>query len=497
VTPSPSGGSVNATSIAQAVWSYSPRSLTDIQNLVNAIQNNNPSLLSTLSDLQYVPAPYYTGQVTVDQVAAFISNLVQNYNAAGLIANFINNNPYNLWNIDFVVNLIQDPYLGFTNAAMILSLASTSVLANIAINTNVSATTLYQLISNAALSASAAQGLLYGLANNYYFDKWIQVVTCCAASTTFSTNAPVGYYMMIAPNITIASGVTVTLTNSSVFFFVAQSFNNYGTISGVYGQIYPYAGGGGYGNGGYGIVIIAITTVVGTIEVPGSTGGASTTSSEGASPPLSYNGTYMVVSGVNIPLGGTGAPGTGTNGGLPGPNGGGGGGGSASSGGTGGSANLMVFPNGNALLAYLLQSISDWWLLYVIDNPPYTITELPNLYGSSGGEGGGSSSGQYGGGGGGGGGGEVIIYGDSVIAGNIYANGGPGGTGGLDGSYIGGGGGGGGGGVILVFYGPGGLSGTMYYNVAPGPGGVGSTSSLNGLPGQTGVYLATSVIVNG
>jgi len=40
VTPPPS--QVSATSVAQAVWSYTPRSLTDIQSLVNAIQNNDP-----------------------------------------------------------------------------------------------------------------------------------------------------------------------------------------------------------------------------------------------------------------------------------------------------------------------------------------------------------------------------------------------------------------------------------------------------------------------
>jgi len=38
VTPS----AQNATAVAQAVWSYTPRSLTDIQSLVNAIQNNDP-----------------------------------------------------------------------------------------------------------------------------------------------------------------------------------------------------------------------------------------------------------------------------------------------------------------------------------------------------------------------------------------------------------------------------------------------------------------------
>jgi len=61
VTPS----AQSATSVAQAVWSYTPRSLTDIQNLTVAIQNNDPNILTAISDLQYVPVPYYAGQVSL------------------------------------------------------------------------------------------------------------------------------------------------------------------------------------------------------------------------------------------------------------------------------------------------------------------------------------------------------------------------------------------------------------------------------------------------
>jgi hypothetical protein len=68
----PSGGSVNVTSVAQAVWSYTPRSLTDIQSLVTAIQNNDPGAVPSYADLTYVPDAYYAGQVTADQAAAFI-----------------------------------------------------------------------------------------------------------------------------------------------------------------------------------------------------------------------------------------------------------------------------------------------------------------------------------------------------------------------------------------------------------------------------------------
>jgi hypothetical protein len=117
----PPGGSVNVTSVAQAVWSYSPRSLTDIQSLTAAIQNNDPSLLSSLSDLQYVPVPYYAGQVSMTQVAAFIDNAIRNYGLVNPIANFIANSPYNLWTTNFVSSLAINPYLTVSSLNMLLS----------------------------------------------------------------------------------------------------------------------------------------------------------------------------------------------------------------------------------------------------------------------------------------------------------------------------------------------------------------------------------------
>jgi len=200
----------SSTNIAQTVWSYGPRTLTDIQNMVVAIQNNNPNVLATLGDLFYIPAPYYNGQVSLTQVASFVSNLVQNYNAAGIIASFINSDPFSLWHMDFVESLIQNPYLGFTNASLILNHVSSSKLAEIATSTSVPVTSLLSFISNAALSGNAAQGLLYGLAENYYYNKWLDTVTYNAPSITFSTNATLSTNVLIAQEITVASGVTVT-----------------------------------------------------------------------------------------------------------------------------------------------------------------------------------------------------------------------------------------------------------------------------------------------
>jgi len=488
----------SSTNIAQTVWSYGPRTLTDIQNMVVAIQNNNPNVLATLGDLFYIPAPYYNGQVSLTQVASFVSNLVQNYKAAGIIASFINSDPFSLWHMDFVESLIQNPYLGFTNASLILNHVSGSKLAEIATSTSVPVTSLLAFISNAALSGNAAQGLLYGLAENYYYNKWLDTVTYNAPSITFSTNATLSTNVLIAQEITVASGVTVTC-GTWTCFFVAQAFNNQGTIVNPYGAPggIPGSGGGVGGTGGGGVVIIAYTAAIGTINVNGGVGGTAYlyTGSGGYTPYGGEAGQFAIVSGISVPIGGTGATtGSATPGGPGGPNGGGGGAASYLSGGNGGPATVYSFTNGNALITYAVQGISDWWLTNVIGKAPSPATPLLYVYGSGGGGGGGvGSSGYYGGAGGGGGGGEVIVFGDEVTAGTIDA---VGGTGGYNpGGY--GGGGGGGGGIVLVFYGPGGLNGTMSLDLAGGPGGVSTNTSWSGLAGQTGVYLATSVTVNG
>jgi len=500
VTPS-------STSIAQVVWSYTPRTITG-QSLVDAIQFNDPNLLTTFNDLSYIPVPYYNNQVSLTQVASFVSNLVQNYRAAGLIASFINSNPYNVWHMDFVENLIQNPYLGFTNASLILNNVSTSVLANIATSTSVPVTSLLSFISNAALSANAAQGLLYGLAENYYYNKWLQTVTYNAPSITFSTNATLSTNVLIAKEITVASGVTVTC-GTHTCFFIAQVFNNQGTIVNPYGAPGPSStpwGAGGGGAGGGGIVVIAYTAAMGIINVNGANGIAATTSpgcccnncvgAGGAGG--GAGGVFALLSGMSVPLGGNGV----TFNVIPTPRGGPNGGAGSNTntccgaGGYGGSATVQSFSNGNDLITYAIQGISDWWLQNEVGKTPSSVTPLLFIYGSSGGGGAGAGcTGCYGGGGGGGGGGEVIIYGYNVIAGTVFANGGNGGEG-SPGLMQGGGGGGGGGGLLLVFYGPGGLNGSIDFEAVGGSGGLYSTNSYASA-GQSGTYYIGSVTVNG
>jgi len=467
VTPS----AQSATSVAQAVWSYTPRSLTDIQSLTAAIQNNDPSLLSTLSDILYVLAPYYAGQVSATQVAAFLDNLALNYGLAGPAAAAISASPYGLWSTNFVTQIV--PYL--------------------------SATALNLLLSSGQMDASHAQLILYWLAQNYYYNEWIYTVTANAPSSiTFSSNVTLSTNVLIAQNITIASGVTVTC-GTTTCFFVAQSFNNYGTIVSPYGAPggAPLDRAGAGGTGGGGIVVIAVTAVLGTLNVSGNPGGNGTGYSASGTGGAGAAGIFYVVTGVTVPVGGTGGAGISASYiGLPGYNGGGGGAvGNSYDGGPGGGATVYSFSSPNAMVTYILQGLSDWWLINVAGKAPSTTTQLVFMYGSGGGAGA-VASGAEAGGGGGGGAGEVVAYGYNIVSGNITAVGGTGGSGvpGCSGCYYGGGGGGGGG-LVFIFYGA--TSGNVTVSLAGGIGGSGYVIASNGDTGANGTAYIAAVTVNG
>jgi len=100
-----------------------------MQNLVSAIQNNDPSLLSTPSDILYVPVPYYAGQVTADQAAAFIDNLIRNYNMPGAIANFITNYMYGPWTPNTVGAFLSSLNMSQTSVALLLAYAGATQMA--------------------------------------------------------------------------------------------------------------------------------------------------------------------------------------------------------------------------------------------------------------------------------------------------------------------------------------------------------------------------------
>jgi len=455
VTPS----AQSATAVAQAVWSYTPRSLTDIQNLVNAIQNNDPSLLSTLSDILYVPAPFFAGQVSATQVAAFLDNLVLNYGLAGPVAAAIAASPYGLWSTNFVTQIL--PYL--------------------------SATSVAQVLVSGQMDANHAQLILYWLAQNYYYNKWVNAVTLNATSSlTFSTSITLSTNVIIAQNITIASGVTVTC-GTTTCFFVAQSFNNQGTVvspHGAPGGTPPASEAGIGGAGGGGIVVIAITAALGTLNANGNGGGGGGAPTAGISGNKGTSALFFLLSGMTVPEGGTGA----LDPGAAGYNGGGGGG-TAYSGGAGGGNTVNYFASANDMLTYIMQGLSDWWQIKVLGRSPGSVTPLAYMYGSGGGSGSANGNASYGGGGGGGGGGgEIVVYAYNVVSGNLSAAGGGGGV-----AVIACGGGGGGGFVFLLY---GATSGSVTVNVAGGVGGS-SSDAVAGMTGAPGTAYIAAVTVNG
>jgi len=272
---------------------------------------------------------------------------------------------------------------------------------------------------------------------------------------------------LYSQNLTVASGVTVTC-GTQTCFFVAQSFNNYGTIVnplGATGAASPdpgYIGNGGTGGGG--VVIIAVTAVPGTINVAGSPGGNGSDTPGVVIGTGGVGGVFFIPSGMAVPKGGNGG---GASAGAGGYNAGGGGA-SGYAAGAGGGATVNSFSSPNAMVTYMLQGLSDWWLINVLAKAPSSTTPLAFMYGSGGGTGGGPG----GGGGGGGGGGEVVVYGYDVVSGSINA---VGGTGGSGNPY---GGGGGAGGLVFILYGA--TSGSVTANVAGGAGQGGGATGANG-----------------
>jgi len=70
-----------------------------------------------------VPVPYYAGQVTADQAAAFIDNAIRNYNLLNPFVGFINNNPYNLWPPNAVGAFLSSQNMSQTSVALLLAYA--------------------------------------------------------------------------------------------------------------------------------------------------------------------------------------------------------------------------------------------------------------------------------------------------------------------------------------------------------------------------------------
>jgi hypothetical protein len=375
--------------------------------------------------------------------------------------------------------ILNNTNMTVNRAAQILNDTNMTVskAAQILGNANITASKATQILSNANMTANKAQSILYSMVEQGFYDKLLDIITLDAPNASYTSNTSLSSGVNRYRNLSIASGVTLTL-GAEPGVVIAYSITNSGTIASGWIKGAGGVGGCGAGDGGGGrgsVAIFANSVTVGTVTSNGANGFSATAPSYWCGGGAGGAGNFWLIQGDSVPYGGNGG---GSYGGSGQPNGGGGGGAGARYGGAGGSATTATFTNAQSLLTQFFKSVCDWWLVNVVGKTPSSTISIPSLGGSGGGGGYAASGVGDAGGGGGGGGGQIIIYGTNAIAGSVQAKGGNGG-----GRYSGGGlGGGGGGGIVYVLYKS--LSGTFTYDVG---GGAGANA------GGTGVFRAISV----
>jgi len=389
----------------------------------------------------YAEALVSAGVLSVDDVVKYANDVL----STSAIAQFCDN----VFSISFSVSILTSAYMPISKAV--------------------------EILSDVNLSANKTQSILYNMVDQRLYDMLFNIITFDAPDASYTANTTLSTGVNRYRNLSIASGVTLTL-GAEPGVIIANSITNSGTIASGWIKGAGGAGvcGGGNGGGGSGAVIILVASdvSVGTVISNGVDGANSTSySCDGKGSPGGGGG-FWLISGDSVPSGGNGG-----DGGAGNKNGGGGG----RSGGAGGSANVTTFTDAPSLLNKLFKAVCDWWLVNVTNKTPSSTVSI-SLGGSGGGGGGGGPT-SYTGGGGGGGGGQIIIYGTSVIAGSVQAKGGNGGVSSGTTAYCGGGGGGG---IIYVFYKN--LTGTFTYDVSGG-----TTSGLLATAGGAGVFRAIPV----
>lgn len=426
----------------------------------------------------------------VDTLAATIDVAVRALNGADQTAAFFESP-----NIapDYIAKVLGSPNMTTDGAALIFNSSKLSPIKAVRILTSpdITISHLRTILANPNISADRVQAILYAMADQGLFDTLINLFTFDRPDATFSASTTLTTGVNFLRNVSVASGVTLTL-GASPCVIVADTLTNNGTITtnvvkGA-GGAPSVAGVGAGGDGRHGIIIVGRTVTVGTVNSDGRPGGdASTVGASGAGND-GAGGLFWELPGYPAGMGGKGAHVARIGG--PGSKNAGGGGGyepvGGKGGGAGGQATVVTFDSPVALLVELFKTLADSWIVNILGKTPSTIKPVPALGGSGGGSGVGRD-GYEAGGGGGGGGGQVIIYGNSVTAGTVTAIGGRGGNGGTEGLYDCGGGGGGGG-IVYVFYKS--LTGTFSFNVT---GGAAGTADYSGQPGSAGSAVAFAV----
>ena len=456
------------TPIGFDVWRHPTRTLTiDAQRLANIIKAKDYDRV-TIQDLMYAPLVFNLGLATVSDLASFIDFGVANRGLAVVYAGIIDSNPLNLWSVDLLIVLIGDA--------------------------NLAPSSIKSILASPEISSDRVQEILHGVIDRavrsgqrVLLDRIVELMTFDASDASFTTSTTLTTGVNRYRNLSIGSGVTLTL-GAGPGVIIADTISNSGTITsgwirGSGGPSVDGSGAGGSGRGG--IIILARNITVGTIRADGANGGNAHTTASHRDGISGMPGFFWVVDPDRPPSGGRGGGGRDPRTfpsregyGLAGVNGGGGGGHYAT-GGFGGTSKVLAFSRPELLVSELFKALVDWWIVNVLGKRPSLVRAIPVLGGSGGGSGS-VTDGFNACGGGGGGGGQVIVYGTSVTAGTISAKGGAGGAGGTEGPTDSGGGGGGGG-VIYVFYKI--LTGTFTFDVTGGAGGGGDYAGVAGNPG--------------
>jgi hypothetical protein len=393
--------------------------------------------------------------------------------------------------VDNISKVLNSPNMTVAGAALIFNSSKLSPhrAARILNSPEITIAYVKSILAHPNVAASRVQAILYAMADQGLFDRLMNLFTFDRTDATYTTSTTLATGVNFLRNVSVASGVTLTL-GASPCVLVADTLTNSGTITtnvvkGA-GGAPSVAGVGAGGDGLHGIIVLARSVSVGTIRADGRPGGdASSITTSGAG----NNGTgglFWEISGYPAGMGGKGAHVT-RHGGAGSKNAGGGGafdtvGGVG--GGAGGAATVITFASPTDLLRELFKTVADLWIVNVLGKSPTTTKPSPALGGSGGGSGLGRD-GSEASGGGGGGGGQIIIYGNSVTAGTVTAVGGRGGHGGAEGGNDCGGGGGGGG-IVYVFYKS--LTGTFSFNVAGGAAGTGDYTGQAGSAGSATAF---------
>ncbi len=341
----------------------------------------------------------------------------------------------------------------------------------------------YGLLSQLAATygANYAQAVLHAAASSLYFSPLIVLMTFnqpeLSLSGSYAPSSPIfasqvvsstGYQSYVAWGV-MPSFVVAQYVDLIEFMFNGSCTNMpYGACGA--GQVQG-------GAGGWHTFVFAITANSVTLLLNGGPGGAginSSSSATGSPYSTSCPSTYVTPYAGFMLLAPGMTPGTGGHAGCCGAgcgtiNGGGGGGTYNCGSGYGGwfifsgsccsclttppsspnepcSMEVMYFSSVQDLVVYLVEAITDYWLMHYLNATPSSPISWPMMSGTGGG---GSAGSGAGGGGGGGGEGIVVCYSCSNITVNVQ-----GGNGGnaYSTSYSGGAGGGGGGGVGLIVY---------------------------------------------